>query len=665
MIRITPTTRLTSPAGRTPLAVWAALLLIAALPRLAAAQGPAIPRVGLVASPLFGEELLLPGKHVPLLITVDNRTSATFSGEVVVSVNHHAAGRRRYVAAVDLPGGEGRRVVLTPAVPEGSTLNISYRVDGRELASTTQHPGYSMATQGIVLLDNPSHLRSALLEMEIEEPPVDTYSSPRMVRVPLGTAPVDPRTMDPILPTNPAGWSAVRAIFASAPSFERLPSPERRAIVDWVRAGGELVLYLRSDADLRAPGLLPLLGPVEVVEAPRGESPAGLVPGDGPLRQLVGAGLRREIFGGSKRVGFGRVYAVTYEGTAPRFAAAPETRALVMAILARPRFPGTDRPAMSLGHVDDDIGFGGHRFDTLRPSLDPNESYRLALVLAALVLLLYVILIGPVNFHLVGKRGKPTLALVTTPAAATACLLVLLAVGYIGKGTRMRYRAVEIVEVVEGDREGPARRYSGLFLTRPATFDFPVAPRGVAFDVAATGRHPTAEAAGEGQVLRAFRGGLWETVFIREDHLADIGGQVLFEREGRRVVAVRNETDRDLRGAVMIDGLGTVYPIGDVAAGGRAPVSSTIAMNLRTDQAFWGPDDSAVGELANVMGLDFSHRRLLPGVATVFGGHLGVGKLPVLFAFVEIDRGEVADTFSAELDYAFIRVVPDLERGDR
>ncbi|MBW2460304.1 MAG: hypothetical protein JRH11_01575 [Deltaproteobacteria bacterium] len=631
----------------------------------AAAQAPAPPPVALTAVPLFGEPLLLPRAHVPLLVTAQNRTGGTLTGQVVVEATHHAAGRRRYQIAMDLPAGEERQVVVTPAVLEGCSITTTYRVDGRPLATVVLHPGYSMAVQGIVLLDNPSHLRGALLEMDIEEPPIDMYSSARMVRVPVGIAPVDARSMDPILPTNPAGWSTVRTVLASAPSFEGLPDRERGALLDWLRAGGDLVVFLRTDADLRAPALGAFFRHAEVVEVPRSSGPTGLVPGDGPLRQLTGAGVRQEVFGGSMRFGFGRVHAVTYEGTSRRLATAPETRSLVMAIIARGHVPGRGAPSLALGRLDDGYPAGNARFETLRPSLDPNEGYRLALVLVAFVLLFYVVLVGPVNFHFVGKRGKPTLALLTTPVAAAACLLVLLAVGYIGKGTRMRYRAVEVVEVVEGDRRGPGRRYSGLFLTRPLTFDFPAPPGSLAFDVAAGGEHPAVEVEGAGTTLRRIRGGLWETVFVREDHIADIGGEVVFQRRDQRVVGVTNGTHRDLRGAVVVDGVGAVYRIGDVPAGGTAEVPGSVAMNLGTERSFWGPEDALVGQLAEAMGIDRNRRNLLPGIANLLGGHLSVGATPVLFAFTEVDRGEVADTFGPEFDYQFIRVVPDLERGER
>ncbi len=219
-----------------------------------------------------------------------------------------------------------------------------------------------------------------------------------------------------------------------------------------------------------------------------------------------------------------------------------------------------------------------------------------------------------------------------------------------------------MVELLEGESLGPARRYDGLFLTRPATFDMPSPERGIARPIGDGGDHPTTVFDGDGSTLRGMRGGLWETIFVREDYVADLGGEVTFERAGRRVVAVVNHTPHDLHGAVVIDGIGGVYRVGDVPAGGRAMVPSTTAMSVGTSNAFWGPDDYTVTQFAETMGFPSDQRAILDGVSKVLGGNFTVGSVPVLFAALEIERPPVADTFRPELDYTFVRVVPNLEK---
>jgi hypothetical protein len=622
--------------------------------------------VALAARPLFGEQLLLPNAHVPVLVTVQNRTDRTLSGRVVIEVENYMSGRRQYEVAADLPPREGRQVVLTPYVVDGGTLSVSYRVGTRAIARSALNTAYSPALNGLVLLDNPSHLRGALLEMEVEEPGVGAYGAPRMVRLPIGTVPQDARSADPILPQNPVAWSAVSLLVTSAPAFERVGATERAAIVDWIRAGGQLLVFLRSDGDVGGPALTELLGPSRLEPLEDEGLASSFVPPNAEARQVVAPHVRGEVFGGSKRIGFGRVFVATYEGTSPRFASAAQTRELVRAILSRNRTPGADVPAMPFGRyedrISDDFFGGGPSFSALRPSLDPNEGYRPALALVAVVLLLYVLLVGPVNFTFVGRRGKPTLALLTTPIAAAGCLGVLLMVGYLGKGVTMRHRSVQVVEILEGESAGPARRYGGLFLTRPASFDLPSPERGIARPIGDGGDHPTTVADGESTTLRGMQGGLWETIFVREDHIQDLGGGILFERAGRRVVAVVNPSAHDLHGAVVVDGVGGVYRVGDVPAGGRAIVPGNTTMSLGTSNAFWGPEDYTVTQFAETMGFPHDQREILDGVSKVLGGNFTVGSVPVLIAVAEIEREPVADTFRAELDYTFVRVVPDLEK---
>ena len=79
----------------------------------------------------------------------------------------------------------------------------------------------------------------------------------------------------------------------------------------------------------------------------------------------------------------------------------------------------------------------------------------LMLGLVAIVLLLYVIVVGPLTFRWVQRRNAPALALVTTPAVALGCFAVLLAVGYVGKGVRMRYRRVALRTLRQIQERGP------------------------------------------------------------------------------------------------------------------------------------------------------------------------------------------------------------------
>ncbi len=651
----------------------AAVLL---LPAAAGAQ-PARPLATLTVRGLFGDDLPMNDAFVPILVEVENHTRRTFRGRVVLSARHWQSPPQRHQVQLDLPPRQTRRVVLDAFLTDATTVEASYVVDDDRLAHAVLSPSYAPSQQAVVVLSDPPRLRPALLDLEVEQHlPPDPWGGgggTSVVRTPIGQVPLDPATGDPILPTDAVAWSTVSVLVAGAPDLARVGPAEQLALTDWIRAGGQLLVFPRSDADLSEPFLRSLAGDLAWLDGAYADRPE-LVPeavrGKGFTSQSPG--FRAEPYGASRRLGFGRVHVATWDGAAPPYVEAPETRLLVQSIASVRRTRGVGTPLLPFGRRKDDAmagtWFGGTPgFATLRSALDPNEGYRPALGLVAVVLLLYVLVVGPVNFAFVGKRNRPTLALATTPVAACCCLAVMLGVGYLGKGTRMRYRAVEVVELQEGDDAGPARRYSGLFLTRPATFDLESPERGMTSLVRLPSADlgPTVDHGGDRPVLRGLRGRLWETVFVREDRIADLGGAVTFERSGQRLVAVHNGSSVTLRGAVVVDGVGSVYRVGTIPPGGRAAVAQVAEMTIAQGTVFYGEDDPSLRQLAGILGLPEEHHRALDGATKVLGGSLVTPPVPALVAWaadVSAARAEVADTFGREVDLQLVRVVPAVER---
>jgi hypothetical protein len=207
----------------------------------------------------------------------------------------------------------------------------------------------------------------------------------------------------------------------------------------------------------------------------------------------------------------------------------------------------------------------------LRTALDPNESFRPALGAVALLLLLYVFAVGPINFHFIAQRGQPTLALLTTPLISLACLLLMASAAYLSKGVWMRYRSIEVTELVSGESRGVVTRYLGYYLTRPSTFD--ITPReGVRttlLESGGGGRGAVGVPLAGGLALRSVQGGLWETIVTQEQALADTQDAIRVEirRDDATRVTVVNQGTEPLRGAIYVNQLGEVYALGDLAPG--------------------------------------------------------------------------------------------------
>lgn len=642
-----------------------AFVLVASALSLAApaAAQPSLPaRVD--AAPLFGEGTLAPEGWSAVLVEVENLTRHDRRGELHLSVESNTDASMRREVPFDVPGRQTRRAILPVFTGRaGSQVHVRYRVDGRQIGVAALSTDYMPSSHSVVVFSDPPRLRGALLDLDAGGV---TYSGARRVRYPVGTVRFDPATADPLLPESPGGWSTVGLLVASGPALSRTSDTQRAAIVDWLRTGGSLLVFPRSEADLRQPAVVELAGEIGADGPP--PEPSTLAPATGPRLALRCGGEHRvETFGCSRRVGAGRVFVASYDGESPHAIESGASRQLVTALLSHHEAGHPVLPwARGVETLDQEYWRSAGSFGTLRSALDPNEGFRPALALVAIVLFLYVLLVGPLNFGWIGKQGRPTLALLTTPLLASSCVFVLLAVGYLGKGVTMRYRRFELVEAVDGQARVPARRYTGLFTTRPGTFELPGGgpDRLVRRIGGGSGRGPAHRLEGGELRLVDFRAGLWETTFLREDRVVDLDGAIEFERDGQRLVAVRNGTDEPLRGAIVIDSAGLLYRVGDVPAGGRAPIGQTSAASLPAGYLL-APDSAApeiIAHYTNPSGADREEQEArVRALIHLLGDAFIPRDSPVLYARLDASEASIGGVFSSELDQRWIRVQPATE----
>ncbi|MCA9607197.1 MAG: hypothetical protein KC619_16435 [Myxococcales bacterium] len=634
-----------------------AALLLLALPAGAEAQGLRAPaRVQVTA--LFGEGTLIADGWSTVLVEVENRTRGDQHGTVQVDVGDYRGTHLRRALPLDVPGGQTRslRVPLFTG-SAGSVVHARFEVDGRVLARGERSVDYAPSERSVVVFSDPPRLRGALLDLDVE---TYTSSGERQVRFPVGTVRFDPATSDPLLPETAAEWSTVRLLVASAPVLARVSAPQRAAIEDWLRAGGTLLVFPRSEADFRLPWLVSLAGEI-ALDGPT-PSPDAWVPPVATFPFRCTGDQRTWTTGCGRRVGHGFVHVAAYDGESPAAIETGAPRAFIASFLSRADEGLALRFARGSDDLDQRYWTQQGSFGSLRAALDPNQGFRPALVLVALALLFYVILVGPVNFRWVAKKNRPTLALVTTPLAASACVLVLLTVGYLGKGVTMRYRRVEVAEALEGETRAFARRYTGLFSTRPGTFDLPLAdPNAMTHRIGGgSGDPPLQETRGSRDRLSDFRAGLWETTFLREDRVFELGGTIGFEREGERLIAVRNETGQRLEGAFVIDTAGSIYPVGDLDPGTRAEIPRTSRRTV-SRHFLIGPDSDAPRVIAGMARLDADdsdERARVRGLIHLLGDRFVPTDAPVLYARLPATYARIGDVFTAEVDQRWLRLAP-------
>jgi hypothetical protein len=629
------------------------------------AQTP--PPVDLAADGIFGHDAFLSGGYATILVRATNRTASALQGEVVVEARTWDQLVSVHRVALDLPAREGRTTTLTaPAFEDGLSFVVTYAAGGNDLASTSIALSYSGSARPIVVLDDPPRLRGPLVGTHVSLIDTSGYYGSRDVEVPIGVATTDARSGDLLLPDSAAGWSNVLVAVGTISTLGRAGEPELAALESWIRAGGHLVVMPTRSADLDHPFVRRTVGALTRSDATQ----AGL----GPILGIAEAPLvcpreaTREVFGCQVRVGFGTVWVTDFDLSEATVVNRTETQEIFRAIArsvaagddrVHPYLPfarGVDRPA--------EPWMSGPNVSVVRSALDPNEGYRPALVLVGIVLLAYVLLVGPVNFTIVERRKQPTLALVTTPALALICVAATFFVGYVGKGVLMRYRRVELVDVVDGSESGVSRRYTGYFYTRPAAVDVDLAPHAVAMRMGSggAGDGPVVREGAERRTLETMRAGLWETAFVREDDTPALGGAVRFELEGSRIARVRNDMPIAIHGAFMTDLAGGVYAIGEIAPGSVADVPTTATSYLpvgdRPSGEYWSGGDAFLGTL----GYQSDARNAVTALMGMSTEAPSAGILPLLYGRLDpADPPAATPAFERELDVRILRVVPRMQ----
>jgi len=204
---------------RSPLAgALAALALLA--PTAALGQGRTPARVSV--SPLFGEGTLLPDAWSSLYIEVENRQRTRQRGALHVSTDGLASTLMRREVHVDVPPGE-TRVVVVPIYdgPAGGSVRASFDGPQGPLGSDRISIEYRPTLGSVVVLGDPPRLRGALLDLDVQ---VDAR---RVTRFPVGAVRFDAATSDPLLPREPAAWSSVALLVASASALSRVGRAQR------------------------------------------------------------------------------------------------------------------------------------------------------------------------------------------------------------------------------------------------------------------------------------------------------------------------------------------------------------------------------------------------------------------------------------------------------
>lgn len=567
---------------------------------------PRAPLLILTGTPAFGADAVVSEGWFEIIARVENPSAMARRGTLLLvrepswrSSENRSAARVPFSVAAG-----GSTVVHIPAHGMPSympMLTLSAVADDETPLASVE---LSITdTPGPILVDiaNPSRLATALKGSTVS---VD-WDPTRRGRAPartlgVGAPTFDPKTGEPLLPIRTEGYASATVVVIHSDVLAHLEAEPLDALVHWVLSGGSLAVVPTRPEDLRGPVMSRLAGgpvhanrgaaaiatmlapaptPLLVTTTPDDDgggddddavatttgnadgtddtkTPSTLAPNTPPeavksrLVGYAGGALRASFFGASTSYGLGEVHLLGFD---------PAERPMVDDAWAHARLRALvehawERNARSAFHHG---GAEGSRGDTteIRRALDPNESFRAPLALAAVLLVLYSILVGPVLFLRAARMGRPLAPLVQAPLLSALTFGLIVFVGLAGKGFRGRARRIALVEAQEGAQSGPIRRYRGFFSSRAEALTIAATDRSCLVDVASVDTTPS----GQG-VLRIDRNGValdgltslpWQTVVVREDGMFDLGDGVSLSENTEGDVTVENLTPYAIADAII------------------------------------------------------------------------------------------------------------------
>jgi hypothetical protein len=492
---------------------------------------------------------------------------------------------------------------------------------GTEIAAMPVTPNMNVQPT-LVDIDNPSRLAIPLRGW----PATTTYSltpsytyytyapSPTAaMNIAVAAPHFDATTGDPVLPNRAAAYSGITAVLVHSDLLARLEPEPKDAILDWVAGGGTLAIVVSRPEDLHGPEITKLAG-TGVVSAPVNPAleklmavprpvPAGTgtgtgfggirwdadddtsgfqfirtsplvaAPTGGPgplvLPKLVGftgGTLTPSNYGATAHYGRGQVHLLAFDPTESPMVddVWVQSRLVDMMNKAWDRrasvvFPTGANPRNATYAY---YGGGSGKTDDVRRALDPNENFRPALGFAALLLVLYSVFVGPVNFLRAKNRGKPLRPLVLAPIFSLAAFGAIVVLGLGVKGWRGRTRHLAFAETGSGSARASITRFRGFYTSETRALSITASDRTSVLDVLSSDSIMDDKA-----LVRVDRDGFslenitslpWQTLVVRENGFIDLKGAVTITTTpgSPAVTEVKNDT-----GSTLLDAL--VYVPGD------------------------------------------------------------------------------------------------------
>ncbi|MEO8875464.1 MAG: hypothetical protein ABI461_07755, partial [Polyangiaceae bacterium] len=427
----------------------------------------------------------------------------------------------------------------------------------------------------------------------------------RTTALSIGAPSFDRATGDPILPEHPAGYSAATVVLIHSDALARLDAAALQSLADWVIAGGTLAVVPSRADDLRNGSLSAFIGGTAVTTPPapvlltlpttprpasagslgtppidddspppiRYDLPAAkqavnpfipisltAVPPIRPVRSMTagrgpspairasltgysGGNLTPSVFGASAAYGLGEVHLLAFDPSVAPLVDDPWVQSRIVDLVTH-AWDRRSLSAIQLGAGQTNTG----DIDAIRRALDPNENFRPALAIAAILLILYSIISGPVIFMQATKRSRPLAPLKWAPIASAVMFTTLVVVGLAGKGWRGRARHVALVEIGAGVSRGAVRRFRGFFTSDTRKLAIGATSTESVLSVTSSDSTDKSELSVDrsGMTIENVTSLPWQTIVAREDGMIDLKGGISIIGNPDGSIDVANHSGREL-----------------------------------------------------------------------------------------------------------------------
>ena len=408
------------------------------------------------ARPALGDALVQ-GHWQPLLITLKNPdTGAAMQGEVQVALQEARSGRGlgTFTAPMILPRGAGdARVPVLVSIPERTQLEIQVfvvngrggkgevvtyktfdkipvRMDPLVLVAVSQTPdalGY-LSGEGVGVYQANGVLRPATQPRQKGGYRAPNSEEAAPLRVQQVTDPAD-------LPESAVGYDVAGMVYIG-PDIppDALSDTQTDALRRWVAGGGCLVV---SGDKLRASERFRTWTP-----------PAPVSPGKAAPFAVA-------------RYGRGAVLTLGFDPSAPGFAESHQ-KVSVWRAIAR---AGVAAPSVGASVADRESGYYGYRANSgFLDSVMHAPGLRAPGIEAiGIFLLVYLVLVAPVNYLILKRLGRRELAWLTIPLLVALFSLGAYFFGLQTKGSQTVQNTATVIELGEGTGDGLAHGAVGLF----------------------------------------------------------------------------------------------------------------------------------------------------------------------------------------------------------